>query len=519
VNVWNLLEWAAERHGDREAVAVPGGGRTWAEVERRCRALAAGFADLGVAPGDVVALREDNTEAFLLATYATAALGATLQPLHARLAAPEVASALGASGARVLLAAPRHAPSLAGALAGVRSVVWLPPDPVPETAPEFAGVESLPLDALLEADGGALRPELARESGAAQLYTTSGTTGAAKGVPLTHRNVCAHARNAIAELELTEGDTWGHVAPMYHLADAWATLAVTAIGGRHAFLPRFDAAAALELVAEARITVTNLVPIMLERMLDEQARVPRDVSSLRLLLTGGAPVAPGAVARVRSELGCAYAQTYGLTETSPYLTISLLPAELEGADEAEQLAWLARTGRPFRGVEVQVVDDAGRPVATDDRTVGEVRARGETVFGGYRDAPEETARAVRDGWFHTGDLATVNEGGSLNIVDRGKDVVLTGAENVYSIEVEHALASHPDVAEVAVFGVPDEEWGEAVTAAVVLREGAVPHPEGLRAHCRERLAGFKVPRGVRFVEELPRTSSGKVAKARLREGS
>jgi acyl-CoA synthetase (AMP-forming)/AMP-acid ligase II len=335
---------------------------------------------------------------------------------------------------------------------------------------------------------------------------------------LTHRNVCTHALAAIAELGLHDGDTWGHIAPMFHLADAWASFAVTWVGGRHALVPSFCAETALSAIARERITITNLIPTMLNLMLRHPALPSTDLSSLRLLLSGGAPIAPELVREVCTRFGCDYQQTYGMTETSPYLTLSRLSARLRALPADERLAYQAKTGRPFLGVELRVVDESGARIADDDRAVGEIQVRGETVTPGYWNLPEATREAFQDGWLRTGDLATVDGHGYLTIVDRKKDMILCGGENVYSIEVENVLYQHPAVLEAAVYGVPDELWGERVVAAVVLRAGQRATAGELEAFCKERLAAYKAPREVRFLAELPRTGSGKVRKRSLRDG-
>ena len=353
----------------------------------------------------------------------------------------------------------------------------------------------------------------------AHLYYTSGTTGEPKGVPLTHRNVVSHAQAAVTELDLASDDVWGHIAPMFHLADAWATLAVTLAGGSHAFSRDFEAKVALWTLEEQGVTVTNLVPTMLQRMLAAAPEMNFQGGSMRLVLSGGAPISPATVAAVLDVFRCEYVQTYGLTETSPYLTLGLLePHHRKEAPEA-QLARRSRTGRPFETVELRIVDSSGQPVPLDDRTVGEITARGSTITPGYWNRPEETAAAFKDGWFHTGDLATIDAEGWVNIVDRKKDMILSGGENVYSIEVENALYGHPAVLECAAFGAPSVEWGEEVCAAVVLRESAGESEgleEELREHCATRLARYKLPRRIVFMDDLPKTGSGKIAKRLLR---
>jgi acyl-CoA synthetase (AMP-forming)/AMP-acid ligase II len=355
------------------------------------------------------------------------------------------------------------------------------------------------------------------EDAVAQIYFTSGTTGAPKGVQLTHRNVVSHARAAVAELALSPSDVWAHVAPMFHLADAWATLAITAVGGTHAMLPKFEAHAALELFERERVTITNLVPTMLDLAVRHPDARAFDLSSFRLVLSGGAAIAPALVRETIDLFGCTYAQTYGMTETSPYLTISLLSERLRVLPESERFRWICKTGRAFAGVELRVVGEDGRDVPADDRTVGEIRVRGASVTPGYFEDEAATCEAFEDGWLKTGDLARIDEHGYVTVVDRAKDVIKTGGEAVYSTEVEAVLAAHPAVLEAAVFGVPDPLWGETVRAAVVLRPGRDAVLEDLVAHCRASLAGFKVPRAITFVSDLPRTGSWKIAKRILRE--
>jgi fatty-acyl-CoA synthase len=422
---------------------------------------------------DRVAILAPNGLEFLEATFATAGIGAILVPLNVRLAPREIAEILERSGARALICDPALAPDGADAL---------------RIGPEY--------EALLERHAGSLAPVAVAGDAVAQIYFTSGTTGRPKGVLLTHRNVCAHARAAILELALREEDVWGHFAPMFHLADAWATLAITAAGGTHAMLPRFDAEAALAAIERERVTITNLVPTMLNLIVRHPRARGTDASSLRLLLTGGAPIAPALVQDALATFRCAYAPTYGMTETSPFLTIS---------------------GRAFGPVELRVVGDDGADVPRDGRSVGEIRARGETVTPGYFEDPAATREAFEDGWLKTGDLAVVDPEGSIAIVDRRKDVIKTGGEAVYSAEVESALYAHPAVLEAAVFGVPDPLWGESVRAAVVLRPGAHATEAELAEACRALVAGYKVPRTIAFLPELPRVGSGKIAKRILRE--
>lgn len=478
-----LLDLAARR--DPSAVAVRWEARswTWAEEAARIERLAAGMARAGVQPGDRVLVQLENVPLFLEATFAAAQLGAVLVPAHPGLADRERSALVERAQPKLSLDASTRFADLAA----------------------DAGSAPAPLT-----------PDPAR---LAQLYFTSGTTGAPKGVMLTHGNLVSHALAAADEFDLAPTDVWGHIAPMFHLADAWAVGAITAVGGSHVFLPRFDGQQALDLIESEGVTLTNLVPTHLGRILAarQASRRTGPTSSLRLVLSGGAPIAPATVSRVLRDLCGEYAQTYGMTETSPFLTVSLLAPEHRKLAADEQLDLRCATGRPFRGVDLAVVDEAGQPVPADRQTVGEIRVRGATITPGYWKDPETTAAAFENGWLRTGDLATVDARGFVRIVDRAKDMIITGGEKVYSIEVERALFEHDAVLEAAAFGVPSERWGEELRAAVVLRPGTAADPAELRSHLADRLTGYKVPKRVEVLEALPKTPSGKVRKAGLRE--
>ncbi len=521
-----LLRRAASLHPRQQAVVQGERRWTYAELAAEVRALAACLAARGVGPGDRVAVLGENSAAFLVAYFAAAEAGWILTPLNHRLAPPELAFILEDAGARWVLADGRFAGRLQEAGehvrargAGVQGVVWLSDPPEPADAGVGAGAPVRWEEVLgTDADATGYAPQPGRGDDVAHLYYTSGTTGTPKGVMLTHRNVCVHAFGAIAELQITADDVWGHVAPLFHLADAWATFAVTAVGGRHVVVPRFEPAAVLAVLEREAVTLTNLVPTMLNLMVKHPGAAAYDLSAFRLLLSGGAPIAPALVEALVETFGVEYVQTYGMTETSPYLTLSTLSPRLRRLPAAEQLRYRARTGRPFLTVELRVVDAEGTPVAPDDETVGEIQVRGESVTPGYWNRPAETAAAfTSDGWLRTGDLAVVDPEGYVDIVDRLKDMILTGGENVYSTEVEHVLYRHLAVLEAAVIGVPDPVFGEAVLAAVVPRPDQALAPEGLVAHCRAHLAGYKIPRRVELLKRLPRTGSGKIRKQSLRE--
>jgi len=514
MNVWTTLERAAHLDPDRVGVRHGDQSLTHGEFHRRAGRLAAFFREEGVRAGDRIAILDDNSIAFLEAYYAAAGLGAVLTPLNIRLTARELKLILDDAGARWLITSGRFRATVETILESrstLEGIVWV--DDMPHLMP----IPSCSYRDALTATDRRFAPEPVDDHAIAHLYYTSGTTGDPKGVMLTHRNVVTHALGAIAELRMTDTDVWAHIAPMFHLADAWAVFAVTWIGGTHVVLPRFEPEAALQTIEQGRVTITNLIPTMLNLMIKHPDATRYDTSSLRLILSGGAPIAPEVVRRTIETFGCEYAQTYGMTETSPYLTLSLLKAHLKRLDPETQLAYQAKTGRPFITVDLKVVNDGGREVADDEREVGEIWVRGDTVTPGYWNREAETREAFQDGWLKTGDLAVVDAHGYVTIVDRKKDVIVSGGENVYSVEVENAIYRHEAVLEAAVFGVPHEVWGEAVRAAVVLKPEARLTESELLEFLKGELAGFKTPKAIDFLGALPRTGSGKIFKQALRD--
>jgi len=512
MHIGSLLARAARLHPANAAIVDRGSTIDYAAFHARSTRLATHLRALGLSPGDRMSVLCWNRPEFLEAYFAGAYAGLVVNPLNVRLAAAEQVEVLVDCGSRHLIAQATFAPLVAEMLAlgaPIEQVTWI------AGAAEVA-VPSVEYEHALSRAAGAFTPTEPASDAPAHLYYTSGTTGRPKGVILTHRNVVTHALGTLAELGLSERDTWAHIAPLFHLADAWATFAITWAGGRHAHLERFEARAALELIERERVTITNLIPTMLNLMVKDESAGKRDWRALRLILSGGAPIAPDVVRRIVETFRSEYVQTYGMTETSPYLTLSLLKEHMRSLPLEEQMRYRAKTGRPFATVDLRVVGEDGREVPPDETTVGEIRVRGETVTPGYWNRPEETAAAFEDGWLKTGDLAVIDREGYVTIVDRKKDRIITGGEKVYSTEVEHALYAHPAVLEAAVYGRPDPVWGEKVCAAVVLRAGFDIGASEIVEFCRARLTHYKAPREIEFLRELPRTGSGKIAKRMLR---
>jgi len=360
-------------------------------------------------------------------------------------------------------------------------------------------------------------PEVVEDSDIAQIYYTSGTTGRPKGVILTHKNNHVHAEGTIAELGLSSKDRWLHVSPMFHLADAWAVWSITMVGGTHIMVPSFEPKQVLKAIQEHKITLSNFIPTMLNILVNFPNVKDYVFSSLRLIMSGGAPIAKEVVRKVLEIFGCDYIQTYGLTETSPFLTMSILKDDMKDLSFEEKLRYMVTTGRPFFNVSLKVVKDDGKEVIPNEKEVGEIIVKGDTITPAYWKLPEETEKRIVDGWLYTRDLAVINPEGYVTIVDRKDDMIITGGENVYSIEVEDVLYSHPCILEAAVIGLPDPIWGEAVTAVVVIKKGDVVNEDEIINFCKLNLAHFKAPKKVIFTDQLPKTGSAKIYKYKLRE--
>lgn len=481
-----ILEVSAARHASHCAVVCGPDCHTYGELLSRCRRLAAVLHELGLDGGDRVGVVAENCHRYLELYLAVPAAGMVLVPLNRRLTEQEIDYALRDSGTRVLFT---DRPALGGP---GRTVIDL-----------HDGYEPL----LAGCDEASLQP-ISSEA-LAGLFYTSGTTGAAKGVMLSHANLAANTATWDAQWPFDRDTRWLLSAPMFHLAGTNAVLATVTAGGRHIVQPSFVAAGALDLIAAEGATATLVVPTMLAAMADEQLHQPRRVSSLVHLSHGGAPIATETLRRAHRAFPHAELMNiYGTTETAPNVTF--LPGEQKLLDSPI----VRSSGRAVDGAEIAVVDATGgrQPVGE----VGEVIVRGRMVMCGYWNKPDATAAALKDGWYYTGDLGRLDDGGYLYLVDRRRDMIVTGGENVYSSEVEEVLYRHPKVLEAAVFGVPDARWGEAVHAVVVLRESLDDKNE-LTEHCRGQIASFKVPKTIEISDRpLPKSGAGKVLKRELR---
>jgi acyl-CoA synthetase (AMP-forming)/AMP-acid ligase II len=498
LTIGDFLDRAALVAPDRVGVVDEAGGPgslgevTYASLRARAASMAATLDHLGVVHGARVAIVSPNSARFLVSYFGVSGYGRVLVPVNYRLNAHEVAYIVGHSGAEVVL----YDPEFAALLANVQDPLLVALDGV-EDAEWFADGDAAP------------RPAVPSERATCSINYTSGTTANPKGVQLTHRNCWLNAASIGWHLGVSDRDVLLHTLPMFH-ANGWGMpYAATAMAARHVVLRKVDGEDILARVEREAVTLLCGAPAVVAMVLDAAAArvgAGREVPGrgrVRIVVAG-APPPRRVIERVEAELGWEFVQIYGLTETSPLLTINRAPSEWDELEPKERAARLGRAGVPAVGVEIAVDVD------------GEVLARSNHVFESYWDQPEETAKALEGGWFHTGDGGHL-DGPYTVITDRRKDVIITGGENVSSIEVEDCLFQHPAVAEVAVIGVPDETWGESVKALVVLRDGQTASELELIAHCRTALAHFKAPKTIEFRDQLARTATGKLQKFKLRE--
>ena len=477
---------------DREALVCGDTRLTYRAFGDRLRRLHGVLLELGIEPGERVAILSFNSIAFTELYCGVSMAGRVQVPLNFRWAEPELAYALADSGARILFC--DRDP---GALA--------------DLVERVVRIDLGEYDALI--DGAApteLDDRAVREDDLAGLFYTGGTTGISKGVMLTHRNLVANAWNMQITQPLTAEDRYLVMAPMFHAAGSISLLQSIFVGASQVILPAFDPATMLDVVEAEGITQTLGVPTMVAASVEEQLARPRDVSTLRAYAHGGSPIAIEVLRRGAEAFpDAAFIHLYGTTETSPLVTGLANEIELLGTEREKS------AGQPVMGCRVVIRGADGEQLPAGEP--GEVTVSGANIMAGYWNKPEQTSAALRDGWYWTGDVGRLDAEGYLFLLDRSKDMIITGGENVYCTEVEDALYTHPAVLEATVFGIPSDRWGEAVHAVVVLREGAAADEAELIAHCRDRIAGYKVPRSVSFrTDPLPKSGPGKVLKRELR---
>ncbi len=500
-------------HGDREAVVDGDLRLSYEQFFDRCDRWSAALQGLGVQPGDRVATIAPNTHAQLAAFYAVPQLGAVLVPINYRLSADDFAYILNHSGASVLCVDRDYLDVVDGIrdqLPGVRHFV------------AFTGQRDGWLD--YEAAIAAAAPDFTRpEIGERDLLTinyTSGTTARPKGVMITHRNAAMNSIGTLLHLPLAVGERYLWTLPMFH-ANGWTyTWTVTAAAATHVCLRKVEPSAVFELIRQERVGSLCAAPTVLISLANAPAEVRGQVPPGVQVVTAGAPPAAATIERLEEQFGWVVTQVYGLTETAPFITVCAPLPEHEKLSPAERAVQKARTGvELITSGELWVVTPDGAEVPADGETLGEIVVRGNVVMDGYYHDPEATQRAMGDGWFHTGDAAVVHPDGYVEIRDRIKDVIISGGENISSIEVEGTLLRHPAIQEAAIVGLPDEKWGETPHAFVVLKDGQTATEADIIEFTRDRLAHFKAPRGVTLVPQLPKTATGKIQKFVLRQGA
>ena len=490
----------ATRFGTRE--------KNWAGVRDTVARLAGGLQNLGVRAGDRVAILALNSDRYTEYQFGVWWAGGVIVPMNVRWSATEHAYSLRDSGAEILFIDEAFLPMLPAIRAeapGLKHVVFLGDDNALEGGIVYSDIvsDSEPI-------------EDARRAGEdlAGLYYTGGTTGFPKGVMLPHRALWYNAIVISGGCGLQAEHVYLHAAPMFHLADGAMSGGVTAVGAEHVYLSMFEPQKTMDLIEQQKVTHIVLVPTMLAMVMQLPSFDPAKFSSLEGIVYGASPMPEGLLRNALTKLpGVKFMQGYGQTELAPMATV-LLPSHhvLDGPMSTK----LRSAGRAVPGLEIRIVDENRQDVATG--TVGEIAVKSPGAMHGYWNLPEQTAEALQDGWVFTGDGGYRDEDGFIFIVDRMKDMIVTGGENVFSAEVESAISTHPAVGEVAVIGIPAEQWGEAVHAIIVTRDGASPTEEEIITHCRDRIANYKLPRSVSFREDpLPLSGAGKVLKRTLRE--
>ena len=501
------LRRAVQTRPNGTSTSFAGRRRTWRQTQDRVSRVAGALSALGVRRGDRVAILAFNSDRYLELMYALPWLGAVMVPLNTRLAAPEIEYILNDSGAVAMFVdtgMSHHLKALDGRTPALREVVWLDDMAGPEGLLHY---EDLTSHEALDDAG-------ARDDDLAGLFYTGGTTGRSKGVMLTHTNLVVNALNGVAGMGFDADTAYLHSGAMFHLADGASTFGVTLSGGRHAFVPRFEPMEVLLTIQTEKVTHAQFVPTMINMLVNHARFAEFDIGTLSFILYGASPMPEGVLRKaIEAMPHVRLMHGYGMTEASPIVTLldpryTVLDGPFAGR--------LKSCGQAVLACEVRIVDADRLEVPRG--TTGELAVRGANIMKGYWNKPAETNAVLEDGWYYSGDGAYMDEEGFVFVVDRLKDMIISGGENVYSAEVENAISTIPGVAEVAVIGVPDERWGERVHAIVVPQQGTTLTAEEVMEHCRSQIAGYKCPRSVDFRDTpLPLSGAGKVLKRELRE--
>jgi fatty-acyl-CoA synthase len=509
-----FLRYAAQQYPRRTAIVCNDDRFTYAQMVERVSRLAGALRQAGIQPGDRVAFLSTNCHRLLEAYYGVLEAGAVLLPLNIRLTPAELGYILKDSGASALFIEKQFLPVAEAFRKDIPTVKFFCQL---DGVPEASWLSPTNYDALLAA----ATPHLADisavdETSLAELFYTSGTSANPKGVMLTHRNIYLHALHVCLGLQIERAAVELHTIPLFH-ANGWGVAHfLTLLGGRHVMIQRFDPKEIFRLIEKEGVHSLSLVPIMATALVNCPERPNYNLTTLRRITIGGAASSPTLIREVEQKFGCECFSGYGLTETSPTLSVSPMKSGMDWQGE-RRYAGQAMTGYAIPGVDLRVVDPNDDDVPHDGQSIGEIIVRGDGVMEGYWRQPEASAEALRGGWFHTGDMATLNEDGYALIVDRKKDIIVSGGENISSLELEKAILAHPAVLEVGVIPVPDAKWGEVPKALVVLKPNAAATEAELIEFCRARLAHYKCPRSFEFVDSLPKTGTGKILKKDIRK--
>ncbi len=502
----SVLKRAARFYGDRPAILDHEGNMTWSDHVDRIARAASVLASLGLKAGDRFGIISHNSFRYAELINAGYWLGSVPVPINFRLASPEMLFILDNAQCKFLV----MEDSFIHLLDEETFLPWR--DRVLYVSADQASVPWPQYEPLLSEASAAPLHEAAQNDDAILLYT-GGTTGRSKGVPLTHANLISNGMQIALAIRAYADDRFLHVSPMFHSADLMGTV-FTLVGGAHAYLREFSARNLLQAIQDHRITLSMLAPTIIISTLREPNFDSYDCSSFRLVFYGSAPMAAEWIRKTMEKFpNAGLQQGYGLTETSPILT-TLTPEEHRRAIATGNHELLRSVGKPVTHVDLRIFDNEDQELPIGE--IGEIVVRGPNVTKGYLGLPEKNETTFRHGWFHTGDIGRLDENYNLYLMDRKNDMIITGSENVYCSEVEAALYKHPGIHEVAVVGVPDEKWGEAVFAVIVPSPGQALNEEEIIEHCRVHIGGYKIPRRMAFVEELPKSAMGKILKNELR---
>ena len=486
-------------NGDRQ--------QTWNQFNEKIARFAGGLQSLGVGQDDCVAMLALNSDRYFEFMYAVPWAGAVFQPINTRLAGPEVVYWLNDSEAKVVLVDSSFTAlidHIRPQLKYAQHFIFVDEEAIPDGYGSYSDLVS----AEPVADAGRQGDDVAA------LFYTGGTTGRSKGVMLTHTNLVINALQAIAVMDCQSGDKILHVAPMFHIADAFYCMTSLAVGGTNYFLPGFEPVATMRAIQDYKIDRLLMVPTMINMLVNHPDIGNFDLTELRAVAYGASPMPESVIKKGLAELpNTGFYQAYGQTEASPIITVL---DKARHTFEGPLAGKIKSAGQAIPGTDIAIFDENNQIVANGE--VGEVCLRGPNVMKGYRNMPEQTGKTIVDQWLHTGDGGYLDDEGFLFIVDRVKDMIISGGENVYSTEVENAIYQYPGVNQCAAIGIPSGKWGEQVHAVVVLNEGVIASEEDIIAYCKTQIAGFKCPRSITFqCEPLPLSGAGKILKTELRK--